>query len=576
MAPARIDFSAQSIVHALEQGRLAPYVRGAAFVSMVIALSVVFVFIKFSGLNHPDAMDQAQIARAVAAGEGFSTKYIRPLAIWQLETSGKTMPEGNFPDFTHQPLPSLVNVPALWLARGAWTMTPLDIVYMGDRIVAAMAILFFLLSAVVFFFIARELFDDSLAYFCLAAMLLTDIFWQFSISGLPQMLLLFLFSIACWLTVKISQQVPVVSRRSALRYLPAIGAVFGLMVLTHGLAVWIFLGWLVYMGILLRRNLAPVLIALAAFLVVISPWMIRNYIVSGNPFGLNIYTVFFPGQEPEMTIMRQSSPDFLAAARGFRSKLREGVLSQASGLFGFLGMNILGAAFFFSLLHRFKSPGASSFRWCVLLMWLGAFAGMALFGVRRDPVSTNQLHIVFLPLFIFFGSAFLFVLWRRLAVEGFLVNKLFSAGLLALVSLPLLATLFFTTPKRIQWPPYVPPFIAVLSKWFDENEILSSDMPWAVAWYANRKTVLIPESPRVLARISDYRVLGGPVRGLYLTPITGNQPLVSQIYRGALREWARLITRPPEVQGFFLQTFTPLPLDGEAIIFTDSERWLRK
>jgi hypothetical protein len=37
-----------------------------------------------------------------------------------------------------------------------------------------------------------------------------------------------------------------------------------------------------------------------------------------------------------------------------------------------------------------------------------------------------------------------------------------------------------------------------------------------------------------------------------------------------------LITRPPNIQGFPLQFFTPLPIDGECIIFADRDRWSRR
>jgi len=103
------DLSAQAVVHSLEQGKLAPIIKASAFTAMVIALSVIYIVIQFRGLKHPDAMDQAQIARALAQGEGFATQYIRPLAIWQLERSGKSIPDGAFPDFTQQPLVPLLN-----------------------------------------------------------------------------------------------------------------------------------------------------------------------------------------------------------------------------------------------------------------------------------------------------------------------------------------------------------------------------------------------------------------------------------------------------------------------------------
>lgn len=571
----KYNLSAQGTIHSLEQGFLAPYVRLSAFVVMVITLSIVYNFVQFCGLRHADAMDQAQIARSIASGNGFSTKYIRPLALWQLEKGGKELPQGNFPDFTQQPALPFLNALPLWLAKNSWTMNPTDIVYTGDRIIALSATFFFLLSVIVWYYIARRLFDAKLAGISTAAILMTDLLWQFSISGLPQMFLLLLFSAVIWFTLNaIGEGFPEPSR--TWKNLPVAAAFFGLMTLTHGLSFWMFFGWVIFFGFFSRYHLKPLFVSILVYLLVISPWLIRNYLVCGNPFGLNIYTALFTGQEPEMTLMRQLILDFRGAASGLREKIKDGILSQLGFLFSFLGLNILAASFFVSLVHRFKSPTASALRWCLLLMWLVATFGMALYGLRRDPLSSNQLHSLFIPCFIFFGIAFLMVLWNRLEVDSFFVNKVFPALLLFLVAIPMISTILLTKPARIQWPPYIPPFISVLGNWFSNDEILCSDIPWACAWYADRKTILLPDSPRTLTRISDYRVLGSPVKGLYLTPETGNQPMISEIYKGAYREWSRLITRPPDTQGFFLRYFVPLPINGECIIYADSERWMKR
>lgn len=568
------SFSAQGMVHSLEQGKLAPYVRAAAFAAMIITLSAVYIFIQFKGLKHSEAMDSGQVARAVAAGEGFTTKFIRPLALWQLEKADKPLDNEFFPDLNNAPLPVLAQALMLLPARESWQMSPLDIVYAGDRVLATLGVIFFLLSVLIWYFVARNLFDEKLAGLAVVSLLLTDLFWQFSISALPQTILLFLFAVAIWLTLQsLPEGKP--DRKKARIFLPLAGLVFGLMMLTHGLVFWIFVGWLIFVGFFFRHKMLPVVLAAVVALLVVSPWLIRNYTVSGNPFGLSVYTGLWPNSDPNRSLMREIAPDLRESARGFKGKFRDGVLTLPSNLFGYLGLNILAIFFFASLFHRFKRPGAQKFRWGILLMWLGASIGMALFGLRSDPVSINQLHVIFLPVFSFFGLAFLLVLWNRLGFNNYLLEKVFSFGLIFLVAIPMLFTLFLSDRQRIQWPPYIPPFIAVLGNWYGEEEIVASDMPWAVAWYANRKAVLLPETPRILTRMSDYRTLGQPISGLYLTPITGNEPLVSQIYKGTYREWAGLITRPPQLQGFFLQKFTPLPIDGECIIFADRERWLR-
>jgi hypothetical protein len=142
--------------------------------------------------------------------------------------------------------------------------------------------------------------------------------------------------------------------------------------------------------------------------------------------------------------------------------------------------------------------------------------------------------------------------------------------------MPLLGVLMSTPGRAIQWPPYVPPFIAVLGVWFEENEAICSDMPWAVSWYAQRQSLLLPKTIKQFNRISDYRLLGKSLNGLYLTPLTGNRALFSEVYKGAYSDWISLIMRPPEVAKFSLPIFTPLPIDGECILFSDRDRWSRR
>jgi hypothetical protein len=97
-------------------------------------------------------------------------------------------------------------------------------------------------------------------------------------------------------------------------------------------------------------------------------------------------------------------------------------------------------------------------------------------------------------------------------------------------------------------------------------------MPWAVAWYADRKCVLLPETMHAFNELSDYGTLGSPVVGLYLTPISGNQDFLSLI-KGKYKEWGPVIMRTVNLNDFLLKSFTPLPIDGECILYADRDRW---
>ena len=95
----------QGFIHSLEQGRFAPLVRG--FVIAVVILGVMLIYLgwKFRGFSIPEAMDQAQEARQIGRGQGFTTEFIRPLAIWQLEQNKVPLPQAgaNFPGHVQRP-----------------------------------------------------------------------------------------------------------------------------------------------------------------------------------------------------------------------------------------------------------------------------------------------------------------------------------------------------------------------------------------------------------------------------------------------------------------------------------------
>jgi hypothetical protein len=223
-------------------------------------------------------------------------------------------------------------------------------------------------------------------------------------------------------------------------------------------------------------------------------------------------------------------------------------------------------------MHPFKNPHTAALKWAVTFMWMGALIGMAIFGVD-EPISVNQMHVLFLPIFVAYGLAFLMVLWNRLHVEEIILRRLFIGIIIFLVAIPQIATVLGGPQKRVQWPPYIPPFIGIFGNWFNEDEIICSDMPWAVAWYSGRKSLLLPATRKEFNDLHDYKQLTLPINGLYLTPLTRDQPLFSQIYSGRYKEWAGLITMPPQVSGFPLGVFTPLPIDGGCIIFSDRDRW---
>ena len=79
----------------------ATIVRWLLFFGVLIALTLVHLLVLFRGLGTPQAMEQAQLGRQVARGEGFQTKVIKPLELHLAEAhEGNDVPLTGLRDTT--------------------------------------------------------------------------------------------------------------------------------------------------------------------------------------------------------------------------------------------------------------------------------------------------------------------------------------------------------------------------------------------------------------------------------------------------------------------------------------------
>jgi len=563
----------QRAVHALEAGALAVWVRRSLVALAVIALAIYY-FYDFRGLATSQAMDQAQIGRALASGHGWQTNFVRPRAIGQLQAHGKNVAQKIWSDTYNAPLPPLIDAIALWPVKSHSQMSMRDLVYAGDKAIAAMSIFLFLLSVLVLFLTARRLFDRRLALLACGLVVLCDMLWQYSLSGLPQMLLLLLFNATIYALVRAVEAQYNGGRVDA--WLAAVGIGFGLLALTHALTVWIFAGALVFCVFFFRPRGRVAVIMLAAFTIVYTPWLIRNYIVCGNPGGVAIYSVLDGIRHSEAGWMRRINLNVEGISpTNFRDKITTNFFSQWGHIFEYFGSSVVAMMFFVALLHPFKRTETAVLRWMILAMWIGAVAGMAIFGINEEEgLAANQLHLIFVPLMTCYGLAYLLVQWNRLGIQlsiariAFLILLYFLCALPAIFTVPWLAR----GKSPIRWPPYAPPYIATLHDWMQPNEITASDMPWAIAWYANRRALWLPETPKTLIDLSDYNLLGGPVNGLYLTPISGSEDKLADILKGEYKDWAPFILRSMNLEKFSLKWGTLLGVEDECIFLSDHDR----
>lgn len=546
----------------IERGTL---VRRILFFLVLIFLTFGNLFTLFRGLNSPHAMDQAQIAREIARGNGPTTKIIRPLDYHLVkEHQDRVIPFDAYEDTYHSLLNPLLNAAVLKMIGAddseRWKMSEKQLVYDLDRVIAAVSTLCFLIAIGVSYLLISKIFDGKIAGVTAILMLFSQTFWDYSLSGLPQMLMLLLFSCALYFAYRAVEN----SSEGRIPFTPAViaGVFFTLLSMTHYLTVWIALGYIIFAAIAFKPR-GVIGISILGVLIVPSIFIIiRNYGITGTPFGAAFFNLYngIGGDSEDFAMRSTVPPDLLN--RGFFSTILRSALLQTTDLIAFLAGIFIAPLFFISLMHPFKRTAIARFRWAILLMFVSSAFGLAIYGVSSESLDPNQTHLLFAPIMTAYGLAFISILWSKLPVVATvpMMRNLHHIVIVMLCALPLILSL----PSDVRlgmkrkdrggiphWPPYFAPALNLgLKEWLTESQICFSDQPWAVAWYADRVSIwLPPEKADFVALESIATELDTPVAGILISPSSHGSGSPTEIARN-------------------YKDFTPFVLDGRVFLAT--------
>lgn len=527
-------------------------IRRSLFFLILILLTLANLFIFFRGLNAPAAMEQASIAREVYRGNGFATKMIRPIAYQQAKEkqNADAIPFTGFQDTYHSPLNPLLNAAVLKMVgaddAARWQMGENEMVFPLDRVIATVSTLCFLMSIGMVYLLVCRVFDPKIAGITAILMLFCETFWEFSLAGLPQMLMLLLFSCALYFVYRAVED----ASEGRIPFTPALiaGVFFTLLALTHYLTIWISIGYIIFAAVAFRPRGVVGITVLVTLLVPMVFVMLRNAGISGSPFGtafLNIYNGIGGGSE-DFVMRTRDLESYPLINRGIFSMILRTTLLQTTSLIPFLGGIIVAPLFLISLMHPFKRPSIANFRWAILLMFAVSAFGLSIYGISTDNLDPNQTHLLFAPVMTAYGLAFISILWSKLpfVISVPMMRDVHHILIIGLCALPLVLSL----PQKIQigmnrndrgvphWPPYYAPALKLgLGKWLTEKQICFSDQPWAVAWYADRMSIWLPPSRLDFAELeSAASNLETPVAGILISPSShgsGNAAEIAAEYR---------------------------------------------
>lgn len=520
-------------------------IRRSLFLVVLVLLTLGNLFTLFRGLSAPHAMDQAQIAREFSRGNGLITKVIRPLDYDKnTEHQKRVIPFINYKDTYHSPLNPLL-LSAIFKMIGAddakkWTMSEKEIVFPLDRVVATVSTICFLLSIGVTYLLVLRIFDSKIAGVTAVLMLFCQTFWDYSLSGLPQMLMLLFFTSGIYFVYRAIED----SKQDRIPMSSAIiaGVFFTLLAMTHYLTVWIALGYIIFAAIAFRPR-GVVSVWILVILIVPSVFvMLRNYGISGTPFGAAFYNLYNGiGGDKESFALRSTVPPDLIN-RGFFFTILRNFLIQTTDIIPFLGGIIVAPLFFLSLLHPFKSPSIATFRWALLCMFGISALGLAFYGVDSDNLDPNQTHLLFAPIMTAYGLAFISILWNKLpiVISAPMIRNLHHVIIVIICALPLILALPYQIKIGLyrkdiggipQWPPYFAPVQNLgLSKWISDSQICVTDQPWATAWYADRISIWLPTTSKDFIELqSTADSLETPISGILISPSSHSMELISKV-----------------------------------------------
>lgn len=500
----------------------ASFFRRSIFAALLIGVFLLNTTFNFKGLTHSSGIDHAQVAREVARGNGLTTQFVRPLAIQQLIDNDKEVNLEHMFETYHSPLNILVYAGILKMVGGDdpanYLMQADDYFYFLDQVIAMTCALFFIIAIGVNYLLISRIFDKKIASVVAVIMLFSEYMWQITHTGLPQMLMLTLFSTAMYLSWRAVEAQE--AERSAL--VPALlsGFFFGLLALTHWMTLWIFIGYFIFATFYFRPRGVIAVALVATILLFICGPLIFYYSHTGQLLG----TAFHAIHGSEYVIRLMETPGF--DVKGLLGTTANEALLQASNIHNYLGGLIIAPAFFIALLHPFKRSSISIFRWNILVMWVFASIGMAIYGLRSNAIDANQLHILFAPLMMAYAIAMMSIIWSRceLSQQPGLLRNLHFAVIIVVTAAPMILTIKNLDNNVIRNSSVAGVHAYSLNKTLGETtsktDVIVSDQPWAVAWYADRHAIWTPSNFDNLEKVEEIANLSNPIAGIHASSMS--------------------------------------------------------
>jgi hypothetical protein len=604
----------QFLIHKFETFTRARVFQVLVMLLGAVLLGVVYDLRNFKNMSVPEAMDTAQLARNISEGQGYTTLFIRPFSLFLIKRAHQSRPETGtnsladsslleigLPDISNAPvypcvLAGLMKVVKLNFAISSenektipfWGNSRNFQRYRPDFVIALFNQMLLLAMVVLAFLWTRKLFDPMVAWSSAVLLLGTEVLWRFSVSGLSTLFLMLVFMLLVWCLTLLETEAREPGRgQFRATFLTAVaGILLGIGGLTRYSFAWLIFPAFIFIIISTAppRRAILCLTLLLAFAAVMTPWIVRNYNVSGTPFGSATYSVLEDsGLFPDYQLERSLDPNLRVIPRLVWAKLFANLHTMRQTL---AGTGWVVALFATGLLIGFNNSALQCVRYfvglCLGTLFLVQAIGRTHLSVDSPEINSENLLVLLLPIILIYAVSFFCLLLERLQrprIELGIIGGLFGLAACSTLILALLKP----EATTLAYPPYYPPTIQQTASWMKKSELMMSDIPWAVAWYGNQQCVWLtlnaaPDAENSTDR-ENLQALNNdlkPVSALYLTPLTIDSRLLSECVRSRENGWGYFVLRClafKEVPESFPLHEMPTGFLPEQLFLSDSKRW---
>ncbi|MBM3457005.1 MAG: glycosyltransferase family 39 protein [Armatimonadetes bacterium] len=527
-----------------------------AVIPLIVSLTVIAA--KFRGLTEFTALDHAQLARHLVAGDGWVTSVIRPLSL------------GFKPTLDHHP--DLYNSPLHpWL---------LALFFNGfgasDRAAAWCGAATWAASLWLTFVVARHWLGARRAWFPVLLYAVHTPALVTSVNGLPYSLSACMVLLALWNAVPApslwgpvdapheeaeeaeeAEAAPALEPVLPIHRLLLTGLFCGLATLSH----YLLAVFAIVLGIFVSRREPDRGQAagsfLAGYLVAVVPWMLVLFLQTGSPiptlywYDLLVNSGSYPGDMVWRLVESPGHPIVHVATHPLQTVFK---------LFAGLGR------------YWREAPVALGPLACAVFSWVALQGvggrlwtrslGAVLVGVltlatisclfRPDPA----LLLAFSPFMAIVGAYGVLMwledrvgpIWRgERVIETRFLHGAALAGLAVVAAVPLLAYILTDRPQALQFAEQLQPVATRVPA----GRAVLTDQPALVAWFANRTSVYLPQTEDGFAALEKT---SGQVSASFVTPAIYQLPILEQstwwswlvlpqgVYRGLVISEPRLQT----------------------------------